>query len=72
MALVCIAGLLASSVVDRAVHLDPERVRGCAELLGELLPVVALGTDQGLLLADGCHWVAAVRARGLDSLEGEI
>jgi hypothetical protein len=48
-------------------------VRGDAELLGdELLPVVGLGTDQGLVLADGGHWVAAVRAGGLAARGREL
>jgi ParB-like chromosome segregation protein Spo0J len=47
-------------------------VRRYAELLGDLPPVVAFGTDQGLLLADGWHRVAAARARGLDTIEAEI
>ena len=64
--------VLASSLVDRAAHLDPERVRRYAELLGDLPPVVAFRTDQGLLLADGYHRVAAAQARGLDTIEAEI
>ena len=48
-----IPDLLASSPVDRTAHLDPDRVRRYAELLDDLSPVVAFGTEQGLLLADG-------------------
>ena len=47
-------------------------MRRYAELLGDLPPVVAFGTDQGLRLADGWHRVAAARARGLDTIEAEI
>ena len=47
-------------------------MRRYAELLGELPPVVAFRTDQGLLLADGYHRVAAAQARGLDTIEAEI
>jgi ParB-like chromosome segregation protein Spo0J len=55
------------------VHLDPERVRRYAELLGDdLPPVVAFGTDQGLLLVDGCNRVAVAQARGLDTIAAEI
>jgi hypothetical protein len=72
MTLVRIADLLASSPVDPAAHLDPDRVRHYAELPGDLPPVVAFRTDQGLLLADGYHRVAAAQARGLDSIEAEI
>jgi hypothetical protein len=67
-----IAELLASSPVDPAAHLDPERVRHYAELPGDLPPVVAFCTEQGLLLADGYHRVAAAQARGLDTIEAEI
>ena len=72
MTRVRIADLLASSLVDPAAHLDRDRVRRYAELLEELPPVVAFRTDQGLLLADGYHRVAAAQARGLDSIEAEI
>ena len=72
MTQVRIADLLASSLVDPAAHLDPERVRRYAELLDELPPVVAFRTDQGLLLADGYHRVAAAQARGLDTIEAEV
>jgi hypothetical protein len=72
MTQVRIADLLACSLVDRAAHLDPERVRHYTELLGDLPPVVAFRTDQGLLLADGYHRVAAAQARGLDTIEAEI
>jgi ParB-like chromosome segregation protein Spo0J len=47
-------------------------VRHYAELTGDLPPVVAFHTEQGLILADGYHRVAAVQARGLDSIEAEI
>jgi hypothetical protein len=72
MTLIRIADLLASSPVDPAAHLDPERVRRYAELPGDLPPVVAFRTEQGLILADGYHRVAAAQARGLDSIEAEI
>jgi hypothetical protein len=36
MTQVGIAGLLASSPVDPTAHLDPDRVRRCAELLDDL------------------------------------
>jgi hypothetical protein len=72
MTLVRIADLLASGPVDPAAHLDPDRVRHYAELPGDLPPVVAFHTEQGLILADGYHRVAAAQARGLDSIEAEI
>jgi hypothetical protein len=41
-------------------------------LEGFLSPVVAFGTDQGLLLVDGCNRVAVAQARRLDTIEAEI
>jgi hypothetical protein len=67
-----IADLLATSPVDPAAHLDPERVRHYTERPGDLPPVVVFRTDQGLLLADGYHRVAAAQARGQDTIEAEI
>jgi hypothetical protein len=72
MTLVRIADLLASSPVDPTAHLDPDRVRRYAERPGDLPPVVAFRTDQGLILAHGYHRVAAAQARGLDSIEAEV
>jgi ParB-like chromosome segregation protein Spo0J len=72
MTQVRIAELLASSPVDPAAHLDPERVRRYAEVLDELPPVIAFRTERGLILADGYHRVAAAQARGLDTVEAEI
>ena len=34
--------------------------------------MVVFRTEQGLLLADGYHRVAAAQARGLDTIEAEI
>ena len=67
-----IAGLLASSPVDPTAHLDSERVRRYADRLDDLPPVVAFRTEQGLILADGYHRVAAAQAHGRDTIEAEI
>jgi hypothetical protein len=72
MTQVRIADLLASSPVDPAAHLDPDRVRDYAELPDDLPPVVAFRTERGLILADGYHRVAAAQARGSDTIETEI
>jgi hypothetical protein len=72
MTQVRIADLLASSPVDPAAHLDPDRVRYYAELPDDLPPVVAFRTKRGLILADGYHRVAAAQARGSDTIETEI
>jgi hypothetical protein len=72
MTKVRIADLLASSPVDPTAHLDPDRVRRYAELAGDLPPVVVFRTEQGMILADGYHRVAAAQARGLDTIKAEI
>jgi hypothetical protein len=72
MTLVRIADLLASNPVDPTAHLDPDRVRHYVALPGDLPPVVAFRSDQGLILADGYHRVAAAQARGLDTIEAEV
>ena len=72
MTLVRIADLLASSPVDPSADLDPDRVRHFVALPGDLPPVVAFRSDQGLILADGYHRVAAAQARGLDTIEAEV
>jgi hypothetical protein len=72
MTQVRIADLLASSPVDPAAHLDPDRVRYYAELPDDLPPVVAFRTERGLILADGYHRVAAAQARGSATIETEI
>jgi ParB-like chromosome segregation protein Spo0J len=72
MTQVRIADLLAGSPVDPMAHLDPERVRRYADRLDDLPPVVAFRTEQGLILADGYHRVAAAQARGRDTIQAEI
>jgi ParB-like chromosome segregation protein Spo0J len=72
MTQVRIADPLASRSVDPAAHLDPDRVRYYAELLDELLSVVACRTERRLILADGYHRVAAAQTRGSDTMEAEI
>jgi ParB-like chromosome segregation protein Spo0J len=47
-------------------------VRYYAELPDDLPPVVAFRTERGLILADGYHRIAAVQARGSDTVEAEI
>lgn len=64
--------LLANALVDPAAHLDPERVARYALDLERLPPVVVFDTDDGLLLADGNHRVAAARRSGLTTIEAEI
>jgi ParB-like nuclease domain len=67
-----IADLLASVPVDPAAHLDAARVERYARILDVLPPVVVFDTEEGLLLADGYHRVAAARSRGLETIEAEV
>jgi hypothetical protein len=67
-----IADLFANSPIDPEAHLDHERVKRYAEMLDTLPPVVAFDTEEGLLLVDGYHRVAAARQRGLEMVEAEV
>src|SRR5919199_1477444 len=67
-----IADLLANTPIDTEAHLDPTRVERYAEMLDELPPVVVFDTEEGLLLADGYHRVAAARRLGRKAVEAEV
>jgi ParB-like chromosome segregation protein Spo0J len=43
-----------------------------AQRLDALPQVVVFDTEEGLLLADGYHRVAAARRRGLETIEAEV
>jgi hypothetical protein len=64
--------LLANAPVDPEAHLDAERVERYAGRTEALPPVVVFDTEEGLLLADGYHRVAAARRRGLETIEAEV
>jgi hypothetical protein len=72
MTRVRVVDLLAGVPIDPEAHLDAARVERYAEMLDKLPPVVAFDTDEGLLLADGYHRVAAARRRGLEAVEAEV
>ena len=67
-----IAELLASSPVDPESHLDLERVEHYRRAIDAVTPVVVFSTDEGLLLADGYHRVAAALREGHDTVEAEV
>jgi hypothetical protein len=67
-----IADLFANSPIDPEAHLDHERARHYAEMLDTLPPVVVFDTEEGLLLADGYHRVAAARQRGMETVKAEV
>jgi ParB-like chromosome segregation protein Spo0J len=64
--------LLARSPVDPEGHLDRRKVTRLAQVLDELPPVVVFQTDEGLLLVDGYHRVAAAKARGRSTIAAEV
>jgi ParB-like chromosome segregation protein Spo0J len=66
-----IADLLANTLVDPQAHLDPQRVAQYAAL-GSVAPVVVFETEDGLLLADGYHRVAAARLSGADTIDADV
>ena len=67
-----VVDLLAGAPVDPESHLDAARVERYAQILDELPPVVVFDTEEGLLLADGYHRVAAARRRGRETVEAEV
>jgi hypothetical protein len=54
-----IARLIDETPVDPGAHLDHAKFARYAEMLDELPPAVVFKTEQGLLLVDGYHRVAA-------------
>jgi hypothetical protein len=68
--LVRISELLANPLANAEAHLDDERVRSYIENADQPA-VVVFETDEGLLLVDGYHRVAAARARGEVTVDAE-
>jgi ParB-like chromosome segregation protein Spo0J len=64
--------VLASPLVDPAAHLDERRVRQYVRAGKDVAPVVVFETDEGLLLVDGYHRVAAARLRGAKTVAAEL
>ncbi len=72
MARLKIVDILASSPVDPEGHLDPERVERYRRSIDRLAPVVVFETEDGLLLADGYHRIAAAVREGRATIETEV
>ena len=72
MADVRIAELLASPLVVGAAHLDADRVRFYARVGENVPPVVVFATEDGLLLVDGYHRVAAAKLRGAETVTADV
>jgi hypothetical protein len=69
--LIRISELLANPLANAEAHLDDERVGSYIENADQP-PVMVFETDEGLLLVDGYHRVAAARARGEVTVDAEI
>jgi ParB-like chromosome segregation protein Spo0J len=72
MARLKIADILATSPVDPERHLDTERVEHYRRSIDSFAPVVVFDTEEGLLLADGYHRVAAALKEGRKTVEAEV
>jgi hypothetical protein len=72
MAELPIDAVLASPHVDPARHLDRATVQRYVDAGEDVERVVLFQTDEGLLLADGCHRVAAARVRGARTVLAEV
>lgn len=72
MATLEIADILATSPIDPERHLDPERVEHYQRSIDSLAPVVVLASEEGCLLADGYHRLAAARKEGRGTIEAEV
>jgi ParB-like chromosome segregation protein Spo0J len=67
-----VADLLAAVPADQQQHLDPVQVERYRDSIDRLLPVVVFETEEGLLLADGHHRLAAAFAEGRETIEAEV
>ena len=66
-----IADVVAKSGVESR-HLDAQRVEIYRRSIDQLPPVVVFETEEGLLLADGYHRLAAAMAKGHETIEAEV
>src|SRR5512133_790720 len=67
-----IEDVLASRLVDPGAHLDPERVQHYVRKGTDVPPVVFFDTEDGLLLVDGYHRVAAAKARDAATIAADV
>jgi hypothetical protein len=67
-----IAEVLAGSGPDWTAYLDSERVGRYVRNLEAQPPVVVFDTEDGLLLTDGYHRVAAAQQRGAETIDAEV
>jgi hypothetical protein len=67
-----IDAVLANSHVDPAAHLDRARVQHYVDAGEDVEPVVVFQTEDGLLLVDGYHRLAAARLRGVTTVTADL
>jgi hypothetical protein len=67
-----IANILATSPIDPERHLDSERVEHYRRSIDAPAPVVVFETEEGLLLADGYHRIAAALKDGRTTIEADV
>jgi len=72
MTRLAIADILVSASVDAQGHLDPARVDFYRRTIDRFSLVVAADTENGLLLVDGYHRVAAALREGRETIEAEV
>ena len=72
MARVAIADIVLPPLVDAERHLDRERVERHRASLDRLPPVVVFATEEGLVLADGYHRLAAAVQEGRETVEADV
>jgi ParB-like nuclease domain len=72
MPMLRIAEVLAGSGPDWIAYLDRERVEGYVRNFEAQPPVVVFDTEDGLLLTDGYHRVAAAQQRGKETIDVEV
>jgi ParB-like chromosome segregation protein Spo0J len=72
MTSVDVADIVAAIAGDQGRRLDPEQVERYRRSIDRLPPVVVFDTEDGLLLADGHHRLAAAAAEGRETIEADV
>jgi ParB-like chromosome segregation protein Spo0J len=67
-----VADIVAAIAGDQGRRLHPEQVERYRRSIDRLPPVVVFETEEGLLLADGHHRLAAAAAAGRETIEAEV
>jgi uncharacterized protein (DUF1015 family) len=67
-----VADILATLAGEQLQHLDPVQVEKYRRSVDHLAPIVVFETEEGLLLADGHHRLAAALAEGEETIEVDM